>query len=130
MRHLQRECGLDKVVEKRERVVACMRVVDDSSAHEQWAYALRALESPGSFPPSGSINRDADEHLLGIVVPSNKGAGANTRSKECGAFIRAMSGLLEEGVRVARVERTKGGRMFARLVGLRAGLRALRVEAL
>ena len=130
VRHLQRECGLEKVVERRERVLTCMRAIDDSSAHDQWAYAIRALEQPGSFPPSTSINRDADEHLLGIVVPSNKGAGANTKSKECGAFMRAMSGLLEEGVRVARVERRKGGRAFTRLEGLRAGLRALRVEAL
>ena len=97
--------------------------------HEQWTYTIGELDRPNRRPES-LIDREIDECLLAIVVPGTKGVAVRGTSKECGAVVRALSAVLEEGVRVANRVRRVERRTYDRLASLRRGVRALRVEAL
>ena len=100
LRHLTRFCSLPKVCAARERVLECMDEVDASGDNEQWHLIRRELRRPGQRPES-LLDDDVDEGILGIIIPGTKGVAANGASAACGGFVRAVSALLTEDVRVA-----------------------------
>ena len=75
------------------------------------------------------LDNDVDECLLGIIVPELDGVGKGGRSEACGRYVRALSALLGEGVRVAAAVRRAGRNEYDRLCDMRRGLAALRAEA-
>ena len=70
-----------------------------------------------------------DEALLGIVMDGMKGVALRAKGKAAGNFVRAMTALLGEGVRVASRVRRDARRRFDARQGMLKGLAALQAEA-
>ena len=128
LRHVCRYCECPEVVKRRMRVIECMEAVDSEGKHEQWAFALKTMKDPKGRRESG-VDVEVDECLLGIVVPGWEGAAKKARSRAAGSFVRAMSGLLEAGVRVADRARREGREEYDRRCDLRKGMAGMRAEA-
>ena len=124
LRHVLRHCTLPKMVERRERVVTCMACIDDTGEHEQWKLALQEMRHPGTQVVD-HFNRIIDEACLGVMEDGTEGAALRGKGEAAGRYVRAVTGLLAEGVRVAARVRGVARQAYERRQGLNRGLAAL-----
>ena len=129
LRHVLRHCALPKMMERRERVITCMACIDDTGEHEQWKLALQEMRNPGTQTVD-YFNRIIDEALLGVLEDGTEGAALRGRGEAAGRYVRAVTGLLAEGVRVAARVRGAARQAFERRQGLSRGMVAMRAEAM